>query len=411
MTKGRFSFDRPCAHTPLSHTIYKDPDHPSGPELDVRPAPRIENEEARLSALAEYGLTADAAQLDVAPLLRLTSSLFGVPTVLLSLVERHRQVFAARLGIDVCQTDRSISFCAHALLGEDTLFVPDASLDPRFSDNPLVTGEPHIRFYAGHPLISPSGHPIGTLCLIDGKPRSKFTPAEREHLKQLAGLVLDKLEMLRLEKAQQESQARFQGIAATSPDGIICADHDGRITFWNAAAEKLFGYAPHQAVGRSIDLIVPERMRGGHGGGLKRVADGGAPKLVGTTVELPAQRKDGSEFPIELSLSMWREGGRASFGGIIRDTSERRASEDRLHRLAHLDALTELPNRMVLHHRLHEVVLDERPAAVLAVDLDGFKAVNDTLGHSAGDRVLIEVAQRLLTCVEPTATVAPPRWR
>ena len=372
----------------------------------MRPAPFHDQEDARLAALSEYGLSADDEQIDVTPLLRLARSLFSVPTVLVSLVERHRQIFVARLGLDVCETDRNVSFCAHALERTDALFVADASLDPRFCDNPLVTGEPRIRFYAGHPLITPTGQCIGTLCLIDSRPRSRFDADDRENLKQLAELVLDKLELLRLGRAQKEGRDRFEQIASTSPDGIVCADHEGRVTFWNSAAEQLFGYEPREALGRGIDLIVPDRMRGGHGGGLKRVAEGGAPKLVGTTVELPAQRRNGSEFPIELSLSMWREGGAASFGAIMRDISERRAHEERLHRLAHLDALTELPNRTVLRRRLEEIVASERPAAVLAVDLDGFKAVNDTLGHSAGDRVLVEVAARLVACMESTATVA-----
>ena len=83
-------------------------------------------------------------------------------------------------------------------------------------------------------------------------------------------------------------------MASTSPDGIVCADAKGRINFWNVAAERLFGHTAAEAVGQPIDLIVPERMRGGHGGGLHRVAGGGKPRLVGKTVELPARHKDGT---------------------------------------------------------------------------------------------------------------------
>ena len=372
----------------------------------MRPPPPVHDEAARLSALEAYGLAADDAQMDVGPLLKLARSLFDVPTVLLSLVESHRQIFAARLGLDVCETGRDVSFCAHALEREDALLVPDARLDPRFCDNPLVTGEPHIRFYVGHPLVTPTGHTIGTLCLIDSKPRSTFTADDQANLKGLADLVLDKLEMRRLERARHAGQIRFERISATSPDGIICANDQGEITFWNAAATRLFGFSEQEALGRSIDLIVPDRMRGGHGGGLARVAAGGKPKLVGTVIELPAQRKDGSEFPIELSLSMWSEGERVSFGSISRDISDRRANEDRLYRLAHLDSLTELPNRTVLRQRLEEVVQVGTEASLIAVDLDGFKEINDTLGHSAGDALLKLVAARLVACARPHDTVA-----
>lgn len=97
---------------------------------------------------------------------------FDVPIVLLSLIDEDRQWFKARVGLDVCETGRDISFCGHAILQDDTMVVPDVSLDDRFHDNPLVTGEPHIRFYAGAPLTMPGGHNVGTLCLIDRTPRT-----------------------------------------------------------------------------------------------------------------------------------------------------------------------------------------------------------------------------------------------
>lgn len=217
--------------------------------------------------------------------------------------------------------------------------------------------------------------------------------------------MTDRLEIRRLAVAGAIGQTRFENIAATSPDGIICADHHGDITFWNAACERLFGFNANEAVGKSLDIIVPERMRGGHGGGLQRVAAGGKPRLVGTTVELDAARQDGSEFPIELSLSMWREADQASFGAIIRDIGERRANQTRLFNLAHLDSLTGLPNRAVLLNRIDERAKTEL-LAILMVDLDGFKNVNDTLGHTAGDAVLRQVAARILGCVRPIDTVA-----
>jgi len=371
----------------------------------VRSAPHLFNEDARLAALAQYDLLSESDDVDLNETVQLAARLFDAPIALVSLIERDTQTFKARIGLDVCETARDVSFCAHAIAQTDILVIPDALLDPRFATNPLVTGSPNIRFYAGVPLRSPGGYAIGSLCIIDHRPRNGFSDKDRANLQSLATIVTDRLEIRRLAVAGAIGQTRFENIAATSPDGIICADHHGDITFWNAACERLFGFTADGAVGKSLDIIVPERMRGGHGGGLQRVAAGGKPRLVGTTVELDAVRQDGVEFPVELSLSMWREADQVSFGAIIRDIGERRANQTRLFNLAHLDNLTGLPNRTVLLDRIEESAKTE-PLAVLMVDLDGFKNVNDTLGHIAGDAVLRQVAERILKCVRSIDTVA-----
>jgi len=364
------------------------------------------HEDARLAAVEEYDLSSPFGEQAYGPILDLARHVFDVPTAFVSLLGRDRQILPFRRGLDLCETSREVSFCAHAIFNEAMLVVLDATLDPRFADNPLVTGEPHLRFYAGMPLFSPSGHAIGSFCIADIKPHNAFGKEQRERLQELAAIVLDRLELRRVDAARQVGQARFESIASTSPDGIICANASGLITFWNAAAERLFGYSSTEALGHSIDLIVPERMRKGHERGLDRVAKGGSPQLVGRTVELTARRRDGTEFPIELSLSMWQEGTGIGFGSIVRDITQRRANEENLIRLAHLDPLTELPNRVVLRRRVEQLASSSAKAALLLVDLDGFKNVNDDLGHTIGDAVLRQVAERLLSGVRPTDTVA-----
>lgn len=146
------------------------------------------NEAQRLAALHALALLDTAAEDRFDRLTRLARRLFGVPIALLSLVDRQRQWFKSRQGMDVAQTPRSVSFCGHAVLANDLLVVEDATADDRFADNPMVLGEPHVRFYAGRPLRSPDGQPIGTLCIIDRRPRT-LSDSDRQALNDLADVT------------------------------------------------------------------------------------------------------------------------------------------------------------------------------------------------------------------------------
>ncbi|MFV0623213.1 putative bifunctional diguanylate cyclase/phosphodiesterase [Sphingomonas sp. ac-8] len=356
-------------------------------------------EDARLAALREFDALDGESDPELDEIVHLATRLFGVSIALVSLVDRSSQVFAARAGLDMTGTGRDVSFCAHTLYNDDILVIPDASQDPRFADNPLVTGEPHIRFYAGAPLRSASGFWLGSLCLIDQQPRGDLSPGDRESLKHLARLALDRLEHRRLVTAAGAGQSRFENIAATSQDAIVCTDRSGTVRFWNSTAERLLGYSAAEVLGQPVDLIIPPELREQHNASMRRALDGTAPHRVGKTVELEALHKDGRLLPIELSLSMWYEGGEASFGAILRDVSDRRVNEERLHHLAHHDTLTELPNRAMTLLRLAERMDRQQPVDLLLLDLDEFKEINASVGHRAADQLLVQIARRLLHCV------------
>ena len=156
------------------------------------PAPTPENESERLAALRALQVLDTPPSQALDQTVRLIADVLEVPIALVSLVDHDRQWFKAAHGLDASQTPRDHAFCAHTILEKQVMVIPDSLLDPRFADNPLVTGKPRIRFYAGYPLALPGGSSPGTLCLIDTRPR-ELNAGKRELLQELGKLVEQEL--------------------------------------------------------------------------------------------------------------------------------------------------------------------------------------------------------------------------
>jgi diguanylate cyclase (GGDEF)-like protein/PAS domain S-box-containing protein len=220
-------------------------------------APLPLDEEARLDALRRLGVldTPDEERFD--RLVRLAAAALDMPIALVSLVDERRQWFKARVGLAVRETPREMAFCGHAILQpSETLVVADTWSDPRFADNPLVVGDPSIRFYAGRVMCDAGGQALGTLCVIDRRPR-EFDAHHDQVLTDLAHLVERELNVTDRDEvvvALERSERSKAILLDTLAEGLVVQDRDGRIVEWNRAATRLLGLSDDELGARtSID--------------------------------------------------------------------------------------------------------------------------------------------------------------
>lgn len=209
----------------------------------------------------------------------------------------------------------------------------------------------------------------------------------------------------------EESQNQLQSIIRNVMDGIITINESGEIQGFNPAAEQIFGYLQQEVLGQNVKMLMPEPDRSRHDTYISRYLHTGEGRILGVRGrEVVAVRRNGEQFPMELSASEMTLGGLRYFIGIVRDITERKLVEEKLAHFAHHDYLTDLPNRILflnnLEHSIHLAKRNKYKMATLFLDLDGFKKINDTLGHDAGDQLLREVSKRLKEAIRASDTVA-----
>jgi signal transduction histidine kinase/DNA-binding response OmpR family regulator len=205
-----------------------------------------ETEDARLQALKSLHILDTDRESAFDQLVSVARTVFQVPLALISLVDEDRQWFKASVGVGVRQTPRSQAICAHAILADEVLVIPDATVDPRTRDNPLVTGELGIRFYAGAPLIGEGGHRYGTFCVIDKTPRD-FTATQAAELKGLAAVAVELMhyrtnaKLIQSERVRAErNERRLQDAIEALPEGFALYDTDDRLVLFNQTYVQLY---------------------------------------------------------------------------------------------------------------------------------------------------------------------------
>ena len=193
------------------------------------------NEEERLEKLRQYEILDSATEQDYDDIARLVTQICGTSLSTISFVDRDRQWFKAAVGIDDQETSRDVAFCAHTILGTELFTVEDASADPRFADNPLVTIDPQLRFYAGMPLITPDGYRLGALCAMDRSPR-KLTAEQEEALGILARHVVDLLELRRSRRILETQNRELRELSDLKSRLMSIIAHDLRSPMANISA-------------------------------------------------------------------------------------------------------------------------------------------------------------------------------
>ena len=382
-----------------------------------------ERESERLSALLRMELMDTPPEPEFDELVETAAAICDMPMSLVTLLDDRRQWFKAAIGLAIRETPREIAFCAYAIQQPDLLLVEDATIDPRFSENPLVTGETHLRFYAGMPISSPDGFRLGTLCVLDRVPR-QLTSTQIAALKVLGRQVTARME-LRLRRqdmektlaAAQEAQAklaasehRFSAFMDSAPFMSFLKHPDGRFLFYNRVMAKKFGITQQEWVGKKdADLFPAELAAGYHAHDVEVLKT-----HVLSVITEPTLNGDGTtshwksyKFPcsdgeggtligcvsVEVTEELLHEAKLRQY------QTELEAANLKLQDLAGTDSLTALANRRAFDERLTlefaQAKRKKRALSVLMLDLDGFKRRNDLYGHQRGDTTLQQFAALL----------------
>ncbi len=391
-------------------------------------------ETERLAALHQLAILDTPEEPEFDELVRIAAAICGAPMSVVSFVAEDRQWFKAATGWDLKETSRDVAFCNHTIQQTGVMLVEDAMQDPRFAENPMVTGEIGLRFYAGIPVSSPEGHPIGALCVLDRVPRS-LTVEQHAALRVLASQVNTRLE-LRLERRALEqalieaeaakarlraSEQRFQTFMDSGPFLGYLKDAEGRILYYNQPMAEQFNVSREFLLNKTDAECWPasiaESLRRHDaevlGSGRLHVVEEETRDAKGQTsmwrsYKFPCPDGDGRLLLGGVSIEVTEELRREA--ALKQSQAELQTANKRLSELASTDTLTGLANRRVLDERLRTEFRSARRKgyglSLLLVDVDNFKTQNDRFGHPHGDILLRQMGDLLLRNVRPADLAA-----
>lgn len=324
------------------------------------------------------------------------------PTSLITLVAAEHLWFKARCGIDADLMARDETFCAHALNQDDILEIPDTHLDPRFTRHPLVVGAPHVRFYAGALVRGAGGHRLGTLCVLDIRPR-ELTELQREGLRRLARRASEALETRRQRLLAQSRESAIAELLDVLPDGVVTCDATGALREFNATSRDWHGVdarrCPPEDWARHFDLYDERGETLLEPAQIPLVRAWKGERVRGQTIVIGRPDRPPRSVSCNANPLLGVDGAILGAVCTMHDVTVQIRFAQLMERMALTDELTRLPNRAAWFAELDQAVAWGRRSnhvvAVMFMDLNGFKQINDVFGHAAGDEVLRQFSQRL----------------
>jgi PAS domain S-box-containing protein len=312
----------------------------------IPPVPPDEHQ--RLQELLHYCILDTEPEANFDDITQIAALVCNTPVAIITLVDAARQWFKSKIGISTAESPREIAFCAYTITQRDLFVVKDAHADPRFRDNPLVTSDPHIRFYAGAPLITARGHALGTLAVIDRVPRD-ISADQRRTLIALSKQVVAQLEVRRW---AAEGLDAFRAIVRACPLAIIALDMQGRVLIWNESAHQMFGWTEAEVLGRPTPIVPPEDADS-----FQQIAASARENRILRSQETRRVRKDGNVIDVTISSAPLsnRHGEVIGVVGILDDVTDRKRQRN------------ELENSV----SLLRATLDATADGIMAVDTQG----------------------------------------
>ncbi len=368
--------------------------------------PWPQDEVSRLKALRASRVMQSFPTDAVRQLTEVAACLANTPKSFVAFVDHDETHVVTGVNCSERSDPRFETLCSYVIAQPSlTLVVKNIAEDPRFSHLRHIGASRGFCFYAGVAVMSPDGYPIGTLCVLDNEPR-ELNDRQIEALRFLARAVTPRIELtLQLEQLKEE-RAKFRAFMDHSPTLAFIKDEDGRYEYANQRMLDHFHFKEEDIVGKTDDELWPHYVAE------RRRTNDHYVLTSGQAVEItePGPPDDRGETTWWQSAKFVVPGVRPMLGGVAFDVSELKGMQSRLEQLVRTDQLTQLPNRVALHEYLPAAIANSQrtgePLALLFMDIDGFKQVNDRFGHDAGDQLLIEFGDRVRSSVRRSDFVA-----